>query len=74
VGYHYRIRSMIYSTNWVERLNRDYKRTTRMRGALPNPEATLLLLGGASMNRKAHGRKLPKLDYEQVKFDWEEEE
>ncbi|MGI6572585.1 MAG: IS256 family transposase [Fermentimonas sp.] len=74
VGYHYRIRSMIYSTNWVERLNRDYKRTTRMRGALPNPEATLLLLGRMSMNRKAHGRKLPKLDYEQVKFDWEEEE
>ena len=74
VGYHYRIRSMIYSTNWVERLNRDYKCTTRMRGALTNPEATLLLLGGVSMNRKAHGRKLPKLDYEQVKFDWEEEE
>jgi putative transposase len=72
LGYHYRVRSMIYSTNWVERLNRDYKRTTRMRGALPNPEASLLLLGGVSMNRKAYGRKVPKLDYEQVKFNWEE--
>ncbi|MGI5975848.1 MAG: IS256 family transposase, partial [Paludibacter sp.] len=49
-----------------------YKRTTRMRGALPNPEATLLLLGGVSMNRKVYGRKVPKLDYEQVKFNWEE--
>jgi transposase-like protein len=72
LDYHYRIRSMIYTTNWVERLNRDYKRTTRMRGALPNPEATLLLLGGVSMNRKVYGRKVPKLDYEQVKFNWEE--
>ncbi len=45
-----------------------------MHEALSNPEATLLLPGGVSMNRKAHGRKLPKLDYEQVKLDWEEEE
>jgi len=40
--YHYRIRGMIYTTNWIERLNRSYKRTTRMRGALPNPQATML--------------------------------
>ena len=58
----------------MERLNRDYKFTTCMRGALLNPEVTLLLLGGVSMNRKANGRKLPKLDYEQVKFNLEEEE
>ena len=63
---------MIYSTNWIERLNRDYKRTTRMRGALPNPDATLLLLGGVGMSRKAYNRKIPKLDYEQEKFKWEE--
>lgn len=72
LGYDYRIRSMIYSTNWIERLNRDYKRTTRMRGALPNPDATLLLLGGVGMSRKAYNRKTPKLDYEQEKFKWEE--
>ncbi|NLN95197.1 MAG: IS256 family transposase, partial [Bacteroidales bacterium] len=33
--YDHRTRSMIYSTNLVERLNRDFKRTTLMRGALP---------------------------------------
>lgn len=71
-SYDYRVRSMIYSTNWVERLNRDYKRTTRMRGALPNPDATILLLAGVSMSRKAYERKVPKLDYEQGKFKWEE--
>ena len=43
-----------------------------LRNNQPNPEASLLLLGGVSMNRKAYGRKVPKLDYEQVKFNWEE--
>lgn len=72
LGYDYRIRSMIYTTNWIERLNRDYKRVTRMRGALPNAEATLLLLGRVAMTRKAYSRKIPKLDYETEKFSWEE--
>src|SRR5690606_36856721 len=70
ISYHYRIRSMIKTTNWIERLNRDFKRTTRMRGALPNPEATLLLLGAVARDKKAYLRKVPKLDYEQNKFDW----
>ena len=25
INYDYNIRNMIYSTNWIERLNRDYK-------------------------------------------------
>ena len=71
VKYDYRIRSMIYTTNWIERLNRDYKRTTRMRGALPNPDATILLLGYVAMNKKAYKRKIPKLNYDKS-FQWEE--
>lgn len=64
---------MIYTTSWIERLNRDYKRTTRMRGALPNPEATMLLLGHVAMTRKAYLRKVPKLNHETRKFAWQEE-
>jgi transposase-like protein len=71
IGYDYRIRSMIYTTNWIERLHRDFKRTTRMRGALPGADATLLLLGGVAMSKKSYERKVPKLDYEQTKFRWE---
>ena len=71
VKYDHRIRSMIYTTNWIERLNRDYKRTTRMRGALPNPDATILLLGYVAMNKKAYKRKVPKLNYDKS-FQWEE--
>ena len=72
LGYDYRTHNMLYSTNWIERLNRDYKRTTRMRGALPGPDATILLLGYVAMTRSAYQRKIPKIDYEQNKFHWEE--
>ena len=70
-NYNYKMRNMIYTTNWIERLNRDFKRVTRMRGALPSPDATLLLLARVSMTRKAYERKVPKLNYETTKFDWE---
>jgi len=73
LAYDYRIRSMIYSTNWIERLNRDYKRVTRMRGALPNPDAVLLLLGRVALSRKAYWRKIPKLNYENKMFKWDDE-
>ena len=32
-----KVRRMIYSTNRMERLNRSYKRTLLMRGAMPSP-------------------------------------
>lgn len=71
LNYDYRIRSMIYTTNWVERLNRDYKRTTRMRGALPNTEATILLLGYVAMTRNAYQFKVTSFLNEKQKFRWD---
>jgi transposase-like protein len=72
LDYDYRIQSMIHTTNWIERLNRDYKRTVRMRGALPNSESVLLLLGHVAMTRKAYQRKIPLLNHESAKFNWSE--
>ena len=72
LDYHYKIRSMIYTTNWIERLNKDYKRTTKMRGALPNPESTILLLGHVAMTRKSYEYKIPLFKMEDKKFRWEE--
>ena len=43
-----------------------------MRGALPNPEATILLLGYVAMSRNAYQRKIPKINYEKDKLRWEE--
>jgi putative transposase len=35
LNYHYKIQSMIYTTNWIERLQRDFRRVLRMRSAMP---------------------------------------
>ena len=45
------IQRMIYSTNWIERLNRDYKRTLKMRGAMPSSESVLFLIGSVAMEK-----------------------
>lgn len=74
LNYHHKIRSMIYSTNWIERLNRDYKRTLRMRGVMPDSDSVIFLLGKVSMTRTAYDRKVPKLDYEQKRFKWAEKD
>ena len=38
-------RRMLYTTNWIERLNR----SLRMRGAMPNSDSVLFLLGSVAM-------------------------
>lgn len=40
---------MIYTTNWIERLNRNYKRTLNMRGAMPSSDSVLFLLGSVAL-------------------------
>ena len=66
---HSMIYSMIYSTNWIERLNRDYKRVLKMRGALPNEQVVLVLMASVAINKKAYERKLPTIDRESS-FTW----
>ena len=39
----------IYTTNWIERLNRKYKRTIRMRTSMRSDKAALSLLASAAM-------------------------
>jgi len=45
----YRIRRMIYTTNWIERLNKSFRRTLKMRNALPNPQSAITLMGYVAM-------------------------
>lgn len=52
LDYPARIQRMIYSTNWIERLNRDYKRVLKMRGAMPSPESVLSLMGAVAMEKE----------------------
>ncbi len=53
---------MHYIINWIKRLNGDYRRTTRIRGAFPKPDATIFLLRYVAMkltikSRKAQSRR-----------------
>jgi len=64
----YRIRSMIYTTNWIERLNRKFRGVLKNRSSMPNEESVRVLLGHVAMDQPAYSRKLPKMNYEQRLF------
>lgn len=64
----YRIRSMIYTTNWIERLNRSFRRVLKMRLSMPDEESVRVLLGTVSRNQRAYGRRLPHMDKEKILF------
>jgi len=53
------IQRMIYSTNWVERLNRDYKRVLKMRGSMPNASSVIGLMGSVAMEKEYKTYKYP---------------
>ena len=68
LDYDYRIRSMIYTTNWVERLNRKFRGVLKNRSSMPDEESVLVLLGHVAMDQRAYDRKLPKMNYEKRLF------
>ncbi len=68
LNYDHRIQSMIYTTNWIERLQKDFRRVTRMRGAMPNEESVLLLMGKTAMDKKSYRRQVPRIDLDKVLF------
>ena len=68
LNYNSKIQSMIYTTNWIERLNRDFRRVTKMRTAMPNEESVLVLMGSVAMDHKAFDRKLPNITADKTLF------
>jgi putative transposase len=48
----YRVRPMIYTTNWIERLNKDFRRTLKIRNALPSIESALTLMSKVAMDKE----------------------
>lgn len=68
LNYHPQIRRMIYTTNWIERLNRNYKRTLRMRSSMPNPESVLFLLGSVACKRKEYNFPVYQFAFETKLF------
>jgi transposase-like protein len=68
LNYHYRIQAMIYTTNWIERLQRDFRRVLRMRGAMPNEESVIVLMAKTAMDKTAYYRALPAIDLDKKLF------
>lgn len=62
------IQGMVYTTNWIERLNRDFRRVTRMRTAMPNEESVLALMGSVAMDHRAFDRVLPNINVDKKLF------
>ncbi|MEF2620904.1 MAG: transposase, partial [Xylanibacter rarus] len=58
----------IYTTNWIERLNRDFRRVTRMRTAMPGEESVLTLMGSVAMENKAFDWLLPNITCDKTLF------
>ena len=44
LDFNYKIRPMIYTTNWIERLNKELRRGLKIRNAMPSVDAVLFLL------------------------------
>src|SRR5690625_2012361 len=66
--YEYCIRNMIYTTNWIERLNKDFRRVLKVRNSMPDEDSVITLLGHVAMNKRAYNRKVPKLNHEERLF------
>jgi len=53
------IRRMIYTTNWIERLNRDIRKGTRQRLSFPNPDSALNLIWAIVVDREEKTYRYP---------------
>lgn len=49
-------RLMIYTTNWIERLNKEFRRALKIRNAMPSVDSVLLLLSaiGSQMEKQTY--------------------
>ena len=61
-----RIQSMIYTTNWIERLNKKFRRSLKIRNALPSIESALVLLGKMAIDTEESTYQYPIYNF---KFD-----
>lgn len=55
-------RRMLYTTNWIERLNKSFRRTLKVRNALPNPQAAMTLMGYVALEQtqKSYSYSIPQ--------------
>lgn len=54
------VQRCIYTTNWIERLNRKYRRTIQMRTSMPSEKSVIFLLAAVAMEetKKTYERRI----------------
>lgn len=72
LDFDHRVHAMIYTTNWIERLNRDFRRVLRMRASMPGEQAVITLIGKVAMDKKAYRRKIPRIQLDNRLFPQED--
>lgn len=67
LNYDFQVRSMIYTTNWIERLNKSFRKTLKVRGALPSVESALVLITKTAidMGNTTYSYKIHAFDKEE---------
>lgn len=70
--YDYRVRSMIYTTNWIERLNKSFRKTLKVRGSLPSVDSALVLLSKVAidMGNGTYSYKIAQFNNEKKLFEF----
>lgn len=63
------IQRMIYTTNWIERLNKGIRRTQKIRNSFPSPESALNLIGAYLMDYEDRVYKHPVSSFMRVQDD-----
>lgn len=66
LNYDYRIRRMLYTTNWIERFNKSARRTLKIRGAFPNEDSVLALITSVAIEKGENHYEYPIHNF---KFD-----
>jgi putative transposase len=68
----FQIHRMIYTTNWIERLNGEIKATTKTRKSFPNPDSALSLICACLMDFEERVYSYPLTDFLQVQDQLQE--
>ncbi|WCN11163.1 IS256 family transposase [Marinomonas mediterranea] len=59
LSFEYDIRNIIYTTNWIERLNKAFKRTLKIRNSMPSVESVLTLLSKVAIDMNSSTYRHP---------------
>lgn len=63
LNYDYRVRRMLYTTNWIERLNKSCRRTLKIRNALPTIQSAITLIASVCMEMEEKVYKYPIVNF-----------